>query len=88
MATLIPLSQTNVSDSDGNAFVITKVRHDGGSSNTFTIPPGASDVECLTGSGETAPTTSVSGTTVTIQNGSAADLYFVSRHVGRNPAGI
>jgi hypothetical protein len=94
MALLTPLAQDNVRDKDGNAFVITKVRHDGGASNTFLVPPGAVSVATLVAPGETAPTTTVAASatpgtaTVTLANGSAVDLYVVTRHVGRNPAGL
>ena len=89
MAALGILGQKAIVAFDGGHHVITKLRHDGAASNTFTIDQSADSVAAFNVAGNTAPTVSL-GTassstflkTVTIANGTAGIIEVVTRHPG------
>lgn len=84
MALLAPLSQ-NIAYFDNFHFSIVRVNHDGGT-NTLTVPRGGESVGALPATGKTAPTVTISGTTVTLTGGANAAVFIVTRHTGNAAA--
>lgn len=89
MAELAVLGQRFMSGLENNTYVLTRVRHDGGS-NTVEIDQTASGVQVFAVDGQSAPTATLEASgdsstflkTVTISGGGSGRVDLVTRHAG------